>query len=260
MGETSERSSRRFTWVAVLGVVTLVIVAAWVGYRSGQSDTDEPADPGPPRAELAPLGSGTEEAESVVVDGPGITEPGVVLRALVDAEGVDIAERMLLDGSVTELVLTPPRPPARFGPGRKPSVSGLQIAADGVLVPVPVPGDFANPIFVELPQGAKQVELRYQLKNAIRRSQPAPPGRATVLLRPLGQQTLGSLPTVTEVGGSVILNVQCPQMPASGQLCGYPEKSVWRTKPVPAARSTAVVLTDLQAPLAGSPAATAPAQ
>lgn len=182
--------------------------------------------------------------------GPGLTAPGVLVQAQIGADGaLEVVEhvrfaaprsRLSLDLPVTKGVLDGSLP--------RPVVSGLQVAADGAVVPVEVAA-IADGTTLDLPAGATSVEMRYVMRDATMRSTPSTPGRALVLVPPLSRgDGVTGLPVVVEVDHTTVRNLLCPGLPASRQLCGRQASDRWYTTPLAAGSTAVVAQVDLPAP------------
>jgi hypothetical protein len=178
--------------------------------------------------------------------GPGATAPGLEATAALDPDGahVDVYERLvLLPGSATFLLsqatLTALPPVLRRA---RPVVEDLQVELDGRPVqPVPIP-PAGSAWRVSVPDGAAAVRavLRYRLATAFVRQTPAPPGRLTLVLRPLGAAVVLARrdPVVVRITDPRVGILSCPT--ASRPLCGSAAGAT-RTAALPAG-ATAVVL------------------
>ena len=94
--------------------------------------------------------------------------------------------------------------------------------------------------------------MRYRVEGSTDRSQPAPVGRALVLLprHPLRPRCRRPSVVVEVIGGTV-RNLVCPDLPVSDQLCGRQRGAVWSTTPLPLSRASVVAQMDLPQPGAG---------
>ncbi|HVN10649.1 MAG TPA: hypothetical protein VMT69_01055 [Kineosporiaceae bacterium] len=149
------------------------------------------------------------------VTGPGADAPGVELTAALDPDRrhVDVYERVLLRPGETSLRLAP----AGLGSlpralrGARPAVVDLQVEVDGRAVrPVAGRGGWQ----VTAPEGGAigRVVLRYRLVGALVRQIPAPPGRATLILRPLAGGVVAATgdPVVVRIHDRRVGAVYCP--------------------------------------------------
>ncbi|HYJ76460.1 MAG TPA: hypothetical protein VEV65_12715 [Kineosporiaceae bacterium] len=183
--------------------------------------------PGPgPSLTTRPLpwpGGAVLQPPGLAASGPGATAPGLDVTAALDPDGrhVDVYERLLLRPGSTTLVLQQADlgalPAARLvGRG---GVSDLQVELDGRPVrPQPFGGSWR----AEAPGGGgiTRAVLRYRLAGVLLRQAPAPPGRFTLVLRPLGAGPVlaGRDPVVVRIEDSRIGTMSCPT--SRHPLCG----------------------------------------
>ncbi|MEP6632442.1 MAG: hypothetical protein ABJA89_18365 [Lapillicoccus sp.] len=201
----------------------------------------------------AAAGSGSSLlARSVATSGPGLTEPGIHVVAQPDAAGdLEVMERVRLVTPVRRLALARLHASGSGVSAAVPAVTGFQAEADGAVVvdapasPLPAGGDW-----LELPAAATDIVMRYRLEGGVSRSQPAPIGRALLVLPPItaASSELGPLPVVVEVVGTQVRNLVCPELPGTEQLCGRQQGQVWTTTALPLGRSVVVAQVDLPAP------------
>jgi hypothetical protein len=241
------------------GLVVAVVFAAgavWAAQRSPEPRPDQagptvPATP-PDSSTLSPQTSSDSLPGSIATSGPGLTEPGVHVVAEPDATGaLEVVERVRTAAPVRVLSIALPRSTAPGTAGVRPSVSGLQAEAGGLVVtdtlaaPLTTAGER-----LELPAPATEITMRYRLSGATDRSQPAPAGRVLVLLPPLTRPDpgVGDPAVVVEVSAGTVRNLVCSDLPAAEQLCGRQQGRVWSTVSLPLSRSTVVAQLDLPDP------------
>jgi hypothetical protein len=242
------------------GLAAAVVFAAgavWAGQRSPEPRPDQvaPTVPATP-PESSTLGPQTPSeslpGSMATTTGPGLTEPGVYVIAEPDATGaLEVVERVRTAAPVRVLSIALPQSSAPGTAGARPSVSGFQADAGGLVVtdtlnaPLTTAGEQ-----LELPAPATEITMRYRLSGAADRSQPAPAGRVLVVLPPLTQPDpgVGDPPVVVEVSGGTVRNLVCSDLPAAEQLCGRQRGRVWSTTSIPLSRSTVVAQLDLPNP------------
>jgi hypothetical protein len=224
------------------------------------TDSTASASPGPsgpsaasgPSALAPPSSPGSAP---VATSGPGLTGPGIHVVAQAGADGaLEVVERVRLPAPVSVLVIALPRASGSGVASAAPTISGFQAQAGGQVVtdtlasPLPNTGDQ-----LDLPAPSSDITMRYRLEGGAERSQPAPVGRALVVLPPVtaARPALAGLPVVVEVVGGNIRNLVCPELDARDQLCGRQRGSLWSTAAIPLGRSVVVAQMDLPAPGAG---------
>jgi hypothetical protein len=188
----------------------------------------------------------------VATSGPGLTEPGIHVVAQAGADGgLEVVERVRLPAAATTLAIALPRASGSGVAAAVPTITGFQAEAGGQVVtdmlaaPLPDGGDR-----LDLPAPSTDITMRYRLEGGAERSQPAPVGRALVLLPPVtaAEASLSGLPVVVEVVGGNIRNLVCPDLAVAEQLCGRQQGSLWTTPSIPLGRSVVVAQVDLPPP------------
>jgi hypothetical protein len=168
-------------------------------------------------------GGAVLQPRGLAASGPGVTAPGLDLTAALDPDGrhVDVYERLVLRPGGTALVLHGAdlgRLPAALRVGRG-SVSDLQVELDGRAVR---PQGVGASWRVTSPDGASvtRAVLRYRLTGVFVRQPPAPPGRFTLVLRPLGADVAlaDRDPVVVRISDARIGPMTCPT--SRHPLCG----------------------------------------
>ena len=213
--------------VAVLGgVVGVVHVVAWsmAGARnvadprsSSQHATHPPSASSPPVATVTtPGGTPPQLPPGLPRSGPGADVPGAEVTAVVGRSGrLVVYERLVVRPGTTSVHLAPtaalelPSGLREAGSG----VTGLQVAADGHAVTPTADGAGWR---VEPGAGAfTRLTIRYQLARGLVRAAPAPPGRATLVLRPLTgpEASRAHDPVVVRLLDTRVGQVYCPAAP-----------------------------------------------
>jgi hypothetical protein len=256
----------------VLGLVFAAVFAVGALWAFGRTPAPGPSAAGPPAGSATgpPSSVGASDPTSgstltgpgpatttsgtapVATSGPGLTEPGVHVVAQAGADGgLEVLEQVRLPTTATSLAIALPRASASGVAAATPTISGFQAQAGGQVVtdtlasPLPDGGDR-----LELPAPATEITMRYRLEGGAERSQPAPVGRALVLLPPVtaAEASLSGLPVVVEVVGGSVRNLVCPDLAAAEQLCGRQQGSRWTTPSIPLGRSVVIAQVDLPPP------------
>jgi len=145
-------------------------------------------------------------------EGPGTTEPGILLMATPDANGrFDIAELVWLEQPVAVLQLRPiDVRAAGVGLRRaKPVATQIQITADEQALAVPR-DRVSRPTAITLDAPTEAFELQYVLRGVTERTPNSSPGRALGAVGPLVAGVPGDLPVAVVVIGRSVGNVGCP--------------------------------------------------
>lgn len=247
----------------ILGIVFAVVFAAGAVWASGrtaeprpeagaaspttQQPTSPPTTPRPTDTTLP----GTSQA-GTATSGPGLTEPGIHVVAQAGADGsLEVVERVRLTAPATTLAVALPRASGSGVNAARPTLTGFQAQAGGQVVTDTLAAAFPDGgDRLDLPVPSTDVTMRYRLEGGAERSQPAPVGRALVVLPPVTADVpaLAGLPVVVEVVGGNVRNLVCPDLDASEQLCGRQQGSLWTTPPIPLGRSLVVAQVDLPPP------------
>jgi hypothetical protein len=247
----------------VLGIVFALVFAAGAVWAFGRSAPREPeagaASPSTQQPTSPPATPSTTDRPppqtsptGIATSGPGLSEPGIHVVAQAGADGsLEVLERVRLTAPATTLALALPRATGSGVTAARPTLTGFQamvggqVVSDTLAVPFPDAGDR-----LDLPVPSTDVTMRYRLEGGAERSQPAPVGRALVVLPPVTADvpSLAGLPVVVEVIGGNIRNLVCPDLDASELLCGRQQGSRWTTAPIPLGRSLVVAQIDLPPP------------
>jgi hypothetical protein len=186
----------------------------------------------------------TAPAEAKLPQGPGTTEPGILLMASPLRDGsFDIAEIVLLSAPTLSMRLGPPNltlAGSRFAQAQ-PVASQVQISAG--TQPVMVPGGrVTRRTDLALNAPAKQFELRYNLSGVTLRSIPSRAGRALAAISPLVGGVPNGLPVVLMVSGSSVLNIECPVLRLRERACSIGRPPRLRVKPNLPWKSAVIVI------------------
>jgi hypothetical protein len=236
------------TAAAAVLVLALVIGLATRGDRSGAapassvevttSASSPSISPSPPSGTpsstpstslpaAAPLppwpGEGRPEPPGLPAHGVGADLPGTEVTAALgtDRRSVEVYERALLAPGGTTLTLRPAtsNQVARSLGAALPTVEDLHAAIDGRPVPVT---RTASGWTVPVSSSGTRLTLRYRLRGAVVRTEPAPRGRYTVVLTPLTPATAGGdAGVVVRIRDPRVEEVYCPG--TTNQLCGHAE-------------------------------------
>ena len=184
--------------------------------------------------------------------GPGLTEPGALVRATPTADGsLEVVERVRFDQPVSEVSLGPPltKGVARRSLPAGIEIADLQVQADDDVVDVGQ-RTLTKARTIRLPGEASAVVMRYRLTGATVRSVPSTPGRALTVLPPItSPATLGSLPFVVELSGASVTNVLCPGLRTADQLCGRTWTLGWYSPPQQPGRTAVLAQLNLPDPV-----------
>lgn len=193
------------------------------GPGGGVSPTTSLPVPQPTTRPMAWPGGPVLVPPGLSASGPGADVPGLELTAVMDPDKryVDVYERVVLRPGTASLHLAL----ASLGPlpralrGARTVVTDLQVELDGRAVR-PVGG--RTGWHVTAPGGGVlgRAVFRYRLLGAYVRQAPAPPGRATMIIRPLAAEIVlaGDDPVVVRVHDQRVGGVTCPT--ARRPLCG----------------------------------------
>jgi hypothetical protein len=212
-------------------LVAGLCVAAVTFYRDAELPRSAPSGAGSTTSAAAPSASlgptpphptpTTAPARTTLPNGPGTTEPGILLMASPLRDGsFDIAEIVLLHTPTSSIWLGPPElalAGSRFAKA-KPVASQIQVSAGNQ--PVLVPGGRVNRrTNLALAVPAKRIELRYNLSGTTIRSIPSRAGRALTAISPLVEGIPKTLPVALRISGSTVLNIGCPALRLREQAC-----------------------------------------
>jgi hypothetical protein len=159
------------------------------------------------------------EPPGLPASGPGADAPGAEVTAAIDPDerSVDVYERALLRPGVTAVHLAPagldPLPAGLRG--ARPEVTDLQVELDGQAAAPVVAGGTSWDVAAPNGRAIGHVVLRYRVVDSLVRQAPAPPRRATVILRPLGGAVVAAYgdPVVVRLSDPRIGSVSCPTAP-----------------------------------------------
>lgn len=196
------------------------------GTTSGSPQSTTPAPTALTSASPSPTSSPTptrptNPPEMKLPNGPGTTQPGILLMASPLRDGsFDVAEIVLLATSTSSIWVGPPKltlAGSRFTKA-KPVASQVQISADDQ--PIRVPGGrVSQRTQLALVVPTKRIEVRYNLSGITMRSMPSRAGRALTAISPLVEGVPTSLPVALMVSGSTVLNIECPVLRLRDRAC-----------------------------------------
>ncbi len=208
-----------------LTTVTGLLVGAAVLHQVGDraSTTPTTASPRPP-APSSPGWSPVRPPRPLPQNGPGVTEPGVLLVAHPTTEGtLDVGEWVVLPRATDRIELAPPQIEAAKSAftGLAPEISSLRVTVDERPVPAPegrLTGE-AGATTVELRQPARAYVLRYFLHDAVVRSRPESAGRVLAAYAPASQGLPPDLPVAIAAYGGAVRKMWCPLGPTPSEPC-----------------------------------------
>lgn len=184
-------------------------------------------------------------------EGPGTTEPGILLMATPDAKGrFHIAELVWLEQPVTVLQLRPIDVRAS-GVGlrrARPVATQIQLTADEQALEVPR-DRVSRPMVLTLDAPTEAFQLRYVLRGVTERTPNSSPGRALGVVGPLVAGVPGDLPVAVVVMGRSVLNLGCPSSEMVRRPCATGQPPRLRVnRNLPYRASLVTVQLDLQGP------------
>ncbi len=232
--------------------VTALLVAAAVLHHVGEpaptvptaGPTAEPGPTAPPRT-FSPA----RPPRPLPQEGPGVTEPGVLLVARPTVEGdLDVAEWVVLPDAVTSIELEPPPVEAARSAfnGLVAEISSLQVSVDGRTVPAPE-GGLTGRTTLTLPRPARAYALHYRLQGSVVPSRPPGGGRALAALAPVATSVPADLPVVVAGYGAAVRKIFCPLGPTPSEPCSTGRPPV-RLTDVDLRRDTALVFLKIDLP------------
>ncbi len=177
--------------------------------------TRTPSRAKPPSRSPTPSATRTNTPEKPpkgMPEGPGTTEPGILLIATPDARGrFDIAELVRLEQPVTLLQLRPiDVRAAGVGLDRaRPVATQIQVTADEQALAVPR-DRVSRATVLTLDAPTEVFQLRYVLRGVTERTPNSSPGRALGAVGPLVAGVPGDLPVAVVVIGRSVRNLGCP--------------------------------------------------
>ncbi len=238
----------RVVRTASLGAATVLTVAAVFALSKPTpppraAPSTSPA--GSSGSATSPVGAATARVRTT---GPGLTVPGINVVARVDNDGtLDVQEKVLLDSPVLTIRLAAAAPPLASTEALKPVVTELQ--AQSAQGPVTMPQTLTQ-VAQSISFGAPVTSftMRYKESGGQERSNPAPVGRALLVLGPIAAPDLASTPVVVQVIGDHVLNLTCPDLPQTKQVCGVAEATGRTAGPMQAYRATMIVQVNLPGP------------
>ena len=204
-----------------------------------------------PSPTTSPTAARTTPTKAKLPQGPGTTQPGILLMASPLPDGsFDVAEIVQLSTPVSSLQVGPPRlahADSRFSRA-KPVASQVQVSAGDQ--PVLVPGNRVKQnVDLALSAPAKRIELRYRLSGITVRSVPSRAGRALTAISPLVAGVPESFPVAMLVSGSTVLNIECPILRLRDRACSVGRPPQLRVKhQLPRSGAVIVVQFDLPRP------------
>ncbi len=170
-----------------------------------------------PTPEPAPARPAVVLPRELPPSGPGADAPGAEMTAVLGRAGmVDVYERLVVRPGTTSVRLAPEPAAALPDPlrGVRARVTHLRVDVDGRAVPATA-DDTGWRVTTAQDAPFTRVVVHYRLAGARVRVAPAPPGRETLVLRPLtgAAATAGQDPVVVRLDDSRVGAVYCPSAP-----------------------------------------------
>jgi hypothetical protein len=251
----------------VAAVVVLLVGGTLAGYAVFLAVNDPEEGTASVDGAVRPAAGGPDGAAPRSM--PGITDPGVFLSVTRDATGELVAtERVRATESLEELSIAPPPPP----PGSRwlPRLEDVELTVDGDAVALPDGIDAIEvATVVPLSDPGTLVELHYRVVGVITTTEPAAakparkrspkttpvrdrsaPQLSVISLRPALGPMLEDANAVVEVYGARVHDLTCVDRPKRLRECGVDLGDGWRTQPMPAAKSSVLVVVDRPDPAA----------
>ena len=163
----------------------------------------------------------TEPPPKNLPEGPGTTQPGILVIALPNADGsFEVWESIRLPAAVNALMLEPIDPSALGGPvgATQPRAQRVQMTAGDQPVMLPTQA-VDEPMELSMDGSASKFALRYQLQGSTVRNTRGPAGRALGAVGPMMAGVPDDLPVAIMVLGRSVLNLVCPTEPLADRAC-----------------------------------------
>ncbi len=251
----------------IAAVVVLLVGGTLAGYAVVRAVDDPEKGPASVDGAVRPAAGGPGGATPRSM--PGVTDPGAFLSVTRDDTGDLIAtERVRATEPLAELSIVPPEAP----PGSRwlPRLDDVELTVDGDAVALPVGVDAIEvATVVPLTEPGSLVELRYRVVGVTTTTEPAAakparkkppkttPARArsaphlsVISLRPALGPMLEDAKAVVEVYGARVHELTCVDRPKRLRDCGVDLGDGWRTQPMPAVKSSVLVVVDRPDPAA----------
>ena len=170
---------------------------------------------------LGPDQASSETSSATRPDGPGTTEPGILL---VVARSTDAAfavtEVVRLESPTTSITVRPPDFSAAGSTfdAARPYASKVRIITRDESVPVP-DGIVNRASTFDLDEPVRRYSMHYELNRAIVRSLPSSAGRALGAIRPLTSGQPDDMRVAVVTVGTGVLNLYCPGLTLARQAC-----------------------------------------
>lgn len=184
-------------------------------------------------------------------DGPGTTEPGILLVVAPTADATfDVTELVRLPAPTSSIAVQSPDLSAAGSmfTDEKPYASEVRIKA-GDQSPQVLDGLVNRAQIVSLDAPTRRYELRYELNRAVVRSLPSTSGRALGAVRALTHRLPDDLDVAVMAVGGAVRNMSCPGLALSQQACATGKRPLLRLKQaLPWRNAVVVVQLDLPEP------------
>ena len=172
-------------------------------------------------------------------DGPGTTEPGILLVASRATDSAFAVTELVLLESPTESIAVQPPDFSTVGStfdAAKPYASKVRITTQDRSVPVP-DGVVNRAETFALDEPVRRYTMHYEMNRAIVRSLPSSAGRALGAIRPLTRGGPDRMMVAVVTVGEDVRNLSCPGLAAVAA-------SLRRRQATPAARSAGPAVAD----------------
>ena len=190
--------------------------------------------------------------ETGLPDGPGTTEPGILVLAAPNPDAsFTVTEMIRLPSPVSALELKPPRVTRAWGNDLADvTPRAVQVQASAGKQPLAVPdAEVAHSVSVPIAIAVDTFMLQYRLEGTVVRTVPSTAGRALGAVTSLTGGMPDDLPVVVVVSGAGVLNLTCPTRDGAAQLCATGDRPRLRVSDdLPWRRCLVIVQLDLPMP------------
>lgn len=253
---------RRAAGLLVVGGLLVAAVVAYQGppefsratpavSSTTAASTPHASTPSGPGGRPSPSSAQPTTGTTDVPDGPGTTEPGILIMAAPNADGsFEVVEMVRTSKPGYAIALRPP-PLTDAGDAfstLRPRASQVQVSAGDQPLRV-AEAVVTKEVYVGTPLASDAFTLRYRLDGTVVRSVPSTAGRASAALGPLTGNVPDDLPVVVMLMGDSVRNLQCPALDFADQACATGALPRLRVdRPLPWKNCVVVVQLDLPMP------------